>query len=64
MLYGKMFTIINFYLPHYEQIKSGVKTFLDAMDKAEGKLIMGGHFNWIMDAKIDDTTHSYRKNSQ
>lgn len=65
MIYSKIFTIINLYLPNYEQIKSGVKALSDTMEKAEGTTILGEDFNFRMDAKIDTTsTHSYRNNSQ
>lgn len=65
MLYGKIFTIINLYLPNYEQIKSGMEALSNAMEKAEGVIILGGDFNFILDTKMDTTSnHTHRNKSQ
>lgn len=65
MIDGKIFTIINLYLPNYEQIKSGMKALSSAMEKAEGTIILGGDFNFILDAKMDTTsTHTHRNKNQ
>lgn len=47
-------------LPNLKQIKCGIKYFVEAMEKVEGTVIMGGDSNFIMDSKIDTTsTHSF-----
>lgn len=62
MIYGKIFTIVNLYLPNQDQIKNGVRVLSGAMEKAEGVIILGGDFNFIMDTDMDTTnTQTYRK---
>lgn len=41
-LYGKTFTIVNLYLPNYDQIRKGWRALMSAVEKAEGIVIMGG----------------------
>lgn len=64
-IYGKIFTITNLYLPNYDQIRTGIRALYSTMEKAEGTVIIGGDFNFVMDIKIDTTnTHAYRNKSQ
>lgn len=49
-------TLINVYLPTYEQIKTATHLLTDLMERAEGVTIIGGDFNFVFDQDMDTTT--------
>lgn len=55
-IYGKKYTLINLYLPNQNQIKIGLQLISQLMEKAEGIIIIGGDFNFVLDKNMDTTT--------
>lgn len=57
-IYGKKYTFVNIYLPNQNQLKVGLQMIKESMEKAEGIIIIGGDFNFVMDRNMDTTAPS------
>lgn len=64
IIYGKKYTLINLYLPNQNQIKVGLQLISQLLGKAEGIVIVGGDFNFVMDSAIDTTTPTTAQGSK
>lgn len=53
IIYGKIYILINIYLPNVDQIKVGTQMLINLLERAEGVVIIGGDFNFVFDREMD-----------